>query len=79
MHHDLKIEEQYFDRIADGTKTFEIRFNDRGYQTGDTVTLTYCFNKIHATIGFVTYFQQKEGYMVFSLLNVTVYREGVMK
>lgn len=28
MHHDLKIESQYFDQ----DKPFEIRFNDRGIQ-----------------------------------------------
>lgn len=39
MHHDIKIWPQYFSRVVDGSKTFEIRDNDRAYQTGDTVTL----------------------------------------
>lgn len=39
MDHDLKIWPQYYSRVADGSKTFEIRENDRGFQTGDTVTL----------------------------------------
>lgn len=39
MNHELKIWPQYFCRIADGSKTFEVRENDRGYQTGDEVTL----------------------------------------
>lgn len=39
MHHDLKIWPQYFQRVSNGSKTFEIRENDRGFQQGDTVTL----------------------------------------
>lgn len=39
MHHDLKIEPQYYCRVADGSKTFEVRKNDRGFQPGDTVLL----------------------------------------
>lgn len=39
MNHDLKIWPQYYCRVADGSKTFEVRENDRGFQSGDTVTL----------------------------------------
>ncbi|OPZ24600.1 MAG: hypothetical protein BWZ03_00075 [bacterium ADurb.BinA186] len=39
MNHELKIWPQYFARVKDGTKTFEIRNNDRGFQMGDTVLL----------------------------------------
>ena len=39
MQHDLKCHPQYFDALADGSKTFEIRFNDRGYEVGDTLLL----------------------------------------
>lgn len=39
MNHDLKIWPQYYCRVADGSKTFEVRENDRGFQPGDTVTL----------------------------------------
>lgn len=39
MIHELKIWPQYYARVADGTKTFEVRNNDRGFQPGDTVTL----------------------------------------
>ena len=37
--HDLKIEPQYFDAVKAGTKTFEIRFNDRHFEVGDYVLL----------------------------------------
>ncbi len=39
MHHELKIWPQYYCRVADGSKTFEVRKNDRGFQPGDIVTL----------------------------------------
>ncbi len=39
MIHELKILPQYFERVKDGTKTFEIRENDRGFQPGDMVIL----------------------------------------
>lgn len=39
MNHRLKILMTHYLRVRDGTKTFEIRNNDRSYQKGDTVTL----------------------------------------
>lgn len=39
MKHELKIWPQYYCRVADGTKTFEVRENDRGFQPGDEVML----------------------------------------
>lgn len=39
MTHELKILPQYFCRVEDGSKTFEVRKNDRGFQPGDTVVL----------------------------------------
>ncbi len=33
--HDVKIFESYADAVLSGDKTFEIRYNDRGYQKGD--------------------------------------------
>lgn len=39
MKHELKIWPQYYARVADGSKTFEVRNNDRAFQMGDTVVL----------------------------------------
>ena len=39
MEHKIKIWPQYYARVADGSKTFEVRNNDRGYQPGDIVHL----------------------------------------
>ena len=33
--HELRIEQHFLDALLDGTKTFEVRLNDRGYQKGD--------------------------------------------
>jgi hypothetical protein len=40
MRHELKIWPQYYCRVADGSKTFEVRKNDRGFQQGDEVVLS---------------------------------------
>jgi hypothetical protein len=37
--HILKVVPPYFDALLDGSKTFEVRKNDRAYQAGDTLIL----------------------------------------
>lgn len=37
--HELKILPAYFKAVSDGSKTFEIRKNDRDYKVGDYVVL----------------------------------------
>lgn len=37
--HTLKTWETYWDAVASGKKTFEVRRNDRGFQTGDILVL----------------------------------------
>lgn len=37
MKHELKIEQQFLAALLDGSKTFEVRLNDRGYQKGDVL------------------------------------------
>ena len=73
--HELKILPQYYAAVADGTKTFEIRKNDRDYQAGDIVTLKeynegtkeYTGNELSFKIGFVTDYGQVNDYVVFSI------------
>lgn len=67
MHHVIKIEQQYLDAIVEGSKTFEIRLNDRGYQKGDTVTLKGLHNFVKAKITYVTNFMQKDNVVVFGI------------
>lgn len=37
MIHKLKIEYKYWERISSGKKKFEVRYNDRDYQVGDSI------------------------------------------
>ena len=39
MIHALKIENQYFEAVASGRKTFEVRNNDRNFVVGDFLAL----------------------------------------
>jgi hypothetical protein len=39
MVHELKVWTKYFDSLIDNSKTFEVRFDDRGYQVGDMLIL----------------------------------------
>lgn len=39
MLHELKCHPQYFERLVDGSKTFEVRRDDRGYQAGDVLRI----------------------------------------
>ena len=76
--HELKIETDYFQAVKDGRKTFEIRYNDRGFQAGDEVILReidrltngYSGRELWAIIGYVIGYKQQENYVVFSLTNV---------
>ena len=82
MHHDLKIEEPYYQAIIEGKKTFEVRYNDRGYNAGDSVEMSVPMRSlpsIKATIGYVTAYQQKENFVVFSLLNLKCGKSDLSK
>ena len=37
--HVLKVQPPYFAALADGSKTFEVRRNDRAFQAGDSLVL----------------------------------------
>jgi hypothetical protein len=39
MEHELKTLPAYYDPVARGEKTFEVRRDDRGFQKGDTLIL----------------------------------------
>lgn len=74
--HKLKIVQPYFERCWKGTKTFEVRINDRDFQTGDNVFLqeydeksqTYTGREIRGQITYVLkeYSAIAPEYIVFS-------------
>lgn len=39
MIHALKTEPQFFEAVIDGSKTFEVRKNDRDFRVGDYLAL----------------------------------------
>lgn len=75
-HHKIKISPEFFWQVFKGEKTFQIRKNDRDYKTGDTIMLmefdgaNYTGYELSATIGYMTDFKQKDGYVVFALKNI---------
>jgi len=75
--HNVKCKTKYFNAVIDGSKKFEIRFDDRGYEEGDFIVLHECREdrtitgrSIQKRIGFVTDYEQKPVYCVFSLLEL---------
>lgn len=43
--HNLKLNIEFCEDVLRGKKTFEIRYNDRGYQTGDLIKFKAVNNK----------------------------------
>lgn len=80
--HDVKCWPQYFERVLDGSKTFEVRKDDRGYREGDELILReydrdkgYTGRLVTATVGYVlrdycAAISDFEGHVVFSLHRV---------
>lgn len=46
--HRLKIHEQHANAVLNGTKTFEVRKNDRGYEVGDKIVFDVVTNEGYA-------------------------------
>lgn len=79
MNHRIKLELSLCDDVFSGQKSFEIRFNDRGYQLGDTVQfLPYdsinqkaAEHPVQSILYDITYMIQgwglQEGYVAFAI------------
>lgn len=70
--HELKITPEYFEAVFMGTKTFEIRKNDRGFKVGDMLILkewngSYTGKKLARKVTYITDYQQKPGYVVMAI------------
>lgn len=78
MIHEIKIKENYFNRLHEELKTFEVRKNDRDYQVGDILKFTVLYDAsynyspdrsweikyIHQGIGML------EGYVVLAIKEI---------
>jgi len=79
-HHDLKLYNKYFQAVVDCKKRSEVRFDDRGYQIGDTLTLRegqpgvdgfeYTGRSISARISYIDDYGLQSGYLSLSLSSV---------
>jgi len=81
--HELKCWPPYFGALADGSKTFEVRHNDRGFQAGDSLLLrewdpratpstAYTGRELHCQVTYVLqgggpFVGLKAGYAVLAL------------
>lgn len=82
IDHELRIDPEFYERVQDGSKTFEIRRNDRNYQEGQVVMLRewrrdgieggkrYSGREHVARIGYIADYKQQPGYVVFSLASI---------
>lgn len=72
--HLLKILPNYFGKVLNGSKTFEIRNNDRDFKVGEYVELLEYFpdekkftgKGVRAIITYITDYEQKGNYVVFA-------------
>ena len=82
QHHDLKLFTKYFQAVVDCEKRSEVRYDDRNYQIGDTVTLRegqpgvhgfeYTGRSISAKISYIDDFGCQPGYLNLSLSSVGI-------
>lgn len=72
--HELKILSCYFGPVAQGVKTFEVRYNDRDYHVGDILKLCewsttggYTGKWVNCEITFITNYAQQDNYIVMAI------------
>lgn len=73
--HELKIEREYFRSILNGTKTFEIRKNDRDFKTRDILILKeiaeeypeFTGRTIDCKVTYITNFALQENYVCMGI------------
>jgi hypothetical protein len=74
--HELKILTKYFDDVAQGHKTFEIRQNDRSFAEDDVLLLRevlsttsrdYTGRMKAVEVTYITDYEQKDGYVVMGI------------
>lgn len=70
--HKLKLNIKYCDSVYDGTKTFEVRFNDRNYEVGDMIKFIPV-NEAGANVGHPV---SKEQYTITYILKDVGLQDG---
>jgi ParB family chromosome partitioning protein len=77
MKHKIKLSDELFNDVVDGTKTFELRDNDRGYSVGDTLVLMewnprayqYTGRSVKKKVSYILkdYIGLERGYVIMSI------------
>jgi len=70
--HNLKIEEEYLNAIKNRSKTFEIRYNDRGYQVGDILMFENPKEESEKYIVLVTYMIDDERFCKENFVTMSI-------
>lgn len=81
MIHSLKIYPKFFEEIIEKKKTFEMRFNDRGFEVGDLLALNEwdgekCTHRsclVGVTSVLTDFAGAREGYVVMSIQLIDIY------
>jgi len=77
MVHEIKCVQPFFNAVLDGSKLFELRYNDRDYAVGDILRIDeyipnvgYTSRYIFKRIGFIvsSFNGLENGYVIMSLL-----------
>jgi len=70
--HHIEIQQEFVDAILCGDKTFEIRYNDRGYQKGDLIR----FRVMDGMVGNPFHKLNEKTYKITYVLNGWGLQEG---
>lgn len=73
--HDIKAIPMFFEKLVDGTKTFEIRQNDRDYRVGDKLrirewnprSMEYTGREVGRVVTYLTDFMQGRNVVVMGI------------
>ena len=77
MTHELKILPKYYEEVVSGVKTFELRKNDRNYNTEDILKLReyengkYTGREIYKRVTYILYggcYGLEEGYVILGIV-----------
>lgn len=73
--HELKIRKHWFDRLMNGSKSYEIRKHDRDFQIGDTIV--FFVENEEDLSQLPRYEKNNQGFVITHILPASVFPEGL--